>query len=363
MTSVRLRNATAVVVGLVLIVGPAGCAIAAPEQTTPQPEAYVASMKPSAIPTSSIITAEEVNWDTNGDGFLTVAFAQTGSESTWALANTQSFKDYFVEANGFRLFLGDADSDDATQKAQFRGFITQGAEVIVVRPIAVDGWKPVLQEARDAGIPVIDFDRPLTGVSDLCSFFFGYNFRAEGDNVVSWMQNYFTSRGLYGPQVKIIHLQGQMGTDAQVGRSKALALGVLQNGWNVVATQSGDFLRDWGMMAMRSILDNEGPNDFNVVYSENDDMTYGALDAMMNDGLDPKNYTIISFDGNKSAVQLVINGTISVIGQYNPSVAPQLGELIKQASHGKTIASPQYATEAIIDSTNAVVMLPAAFGT
>ena len=96
-------------------------------------------------------------WDTNGDGILVVGLAQTGSESSWRIANSQSFQDYFVEAHGFKLLFGDGNGDEALQKAQVSEFIAQGAEVIIIQPVTTDGWTQLLLEARDKGIPVINF--------------------------------------------------------------------------------------------------------------------------------------------------------------------------------------------------------------
>jgi len=317
---------------------------------------------PPATTDSAASTSPMGAWDTNGDGILTVGFAQTGSESGWRVANTESYKSYFTAANGFKLLFGDANGDDQTQKDQVRGFITQGAEVIVIQPLTGDGWEPVLQEVQAANIPVVNSDRRLTGLDQYYKFFFGSDMRAEGDRAVEWLHNHFAAIGLADADVKIIHLQGQMGSDAQVGRSAGFDAGVQKYGWTVVATQSGEFAKDKGNQAMTSILATVGANDFNVVYSENDDMTYGAIDAMTAKGMDPKNYTIMSFDGNKTAVQMVIDGTISAITQCNPILGQQVGELIVRASKGETIPSPQFSQEVVIDPTNATDQLAVAFG-
>jgi len=301
-------------------------------------------------------------WDKNGDGIIVVGFAQTGSESGWRTANSQSFKDYFVPENGFELKFGDANGDDATQKAQVRDFISQGVEVIVIQPLSNDGWEPVLKEVQEAGIPVINSDRRLQGLDQYYEFFFGSDMRGEGDRAVAWLEGHIAENNLTNDDIKIIHLQGQMGSDAQVGRTEGLEAGVEKNSWTIVAQQTGEFARDKGQAAMAAILNSVKADDFTVVWGENDDMIYGAIDALEAKGLDPKDYIIVSFDGNLSAVQMVADGIIDAIAECNPLLGEQVGQLILRASKGEKIESPQFSVEGVIDITNVEEKLPLAFG-
>src|SRR3954464_7108848 len=101
----------------------------------------------------------------SGNKVITVGFAQTGSESGWRAANTQSMKDAFSAANGFKLIFNAADNKQEAQIAAVRSFINQGVDAIVIAPITVDGWDDVLKEAKAAKIPVILEDRTIN-VSD-----------------------------------------------------------------------------------------------------------------------------------------------------------------------------------------------------
>jgi len=128
-----------------------------------------------------IVPNENGTWDTNGDGLLTVGFSQNGSESSWRVANTRSYQEYFVEENGFRLRVAEADNDNAKQIQQVLDLIAADVEVIVLSPESDEGWEPVLYEAKAAGIPVINVDRELSDLDSYYEFFFGSDMRAEGD--------------------------------------------------------------------------------------------------------------------------------------------------------------------------------------
>ena len=298
--------------------------------------------------------------DTNGDGLITLGFAQVGAESGWRTANTQSYQDYFVAANGFKLVFLDANQDADKQKQDVRDLISQGVEVIDLAPVTDVGWEPVLQEAKAAGIPLIISDRQLSVPENLYLTYFGGNMLAEGQRTIAWLENYLTTNNMTDP-INIVHLQGTMGSTAQKGRSQALTDALAKHSdWKVVYEQTGEFTQAKGQEVMESFLQQN--KDFNVIYSENDDMTYGAIDALKSAGKDPKSYIIISFDGNKSAVQMVIDGLIDVIGECDPLLGPQVGALIKQAEAGQQIAKITYSQEGIIDSANAAQKITTAFG-
>ena len=298
--------------------------------------------------------------DTNGDGLITLGFSQVGAESGWRIANTQSYQDFFVPANGYKLVFVSANNDADKQKQDVRDLINnQDVEVIDVAPVTDSGWEPILQEAKDAGIPLIVSDRQLMVDDGLYLTYFGGNMLAEGQRACDWLKQYITDNNM--TDVSIVHLQGTIGSTAQVGRSQALTDALAANSsWNVVYEQTGNFTQTDGQTAMEAFLNQNKP--FTILYSENDDMTYGAIDAMKNHGLDPKNYVIISFDGNKSAVQMVIDGIINVIGQCNPLLGPQVGQLIQDSMAGKAIPKVTYSDEVLITPDNAADQLKVAFG-
>jgi len=333
-----------------------GGGTAAPSSSAPAPAPATTS---EAAPATSNTGYPLQVKDTNGDGIITVGFAQVGAESGWRTANTQSYKDYFVEANGFKLVFADANNDADKQKQDVRDLIAQKVEVIDIAPVIDSGWDPVLQEALDAGIPVIISDRMVQSPDNMYLTYFGGNMKAEGDRAVAWLKDYIAKNSIKDP-INIVHLQGTLGSTAQKGRSQALTDAAPGNSWNIVYEQTGEFTQAKGQEVMESFLQQK--KDFNVIYSENDDMTYGAIDAMKAAGIDYKSKIIISFDGNKSAVQMVIDGIIDVIAECNPLLGPQVGDIIKKSMAGEKLDKVMYSDEGVIDASNAADKVKTAFG-
>ena len=110
----------------------------------------------------SIDTTELSQSDSLENGDLTViGFSQLGAESDWRSANTQSMKETFTEENGYRLIFEDGQQKQANQIMAIRKFIQQDVDYIVLAPVTETGWDTVLREAKDAGIPIIAYDRLL----------------------------------------------------------------------------------------------------------------------------------------------------------------------------------------------------------
>ena len=276
---------------------------------------------------------------------IVVGFSQVGAESDWRAANTISMQQALSPENGYRLILDDAQNRQDRQITAIRNFIQQGVDYIVLAPTTETGWDTVLTEAKDAGIPVILVDRMIE-VSDQSLFacWVGSDFREEGSRAVKWMEQVFGDQPL-----KIVHLQGNLGSSAQIGRTAGLDEGAARNpGWEIVFRGDGDFTQAKGQELVQTLLENG--TEFNVIYSENDNMAYGAVDALKNAGLVPgADVTILSFDASKTALEMLMDGVISYDVECNPLHGPRVQAIIEQLEAGEEPPKLTYVEEAVFD--------------
>lgn len=276
---------------------------------------------------------------------IVVGFSQVGAESDWRAANTISMQQALSPENGYRLILDDAQNRQDRQITAIRNFIQQGVDYIVLAPTTETGWDTVLTEAKDAGIPVILVDRMIE-VSDQSLFacWVGSDFREEGSRAVKWMEQVFGDQPL-----KIVHLQGNLGSSAQIGRTAGLDEGAARNpGWEIVFRGDGDFTQAKGQELVQTLLENG--TEFNVIYSENDNMAYGAVDALKNAGLVPgADVTILSFDASKTALGMLMDGVISYDVECNPLHGPRVQAIIEQLEAGEEPPKLTYVEEAVFD--------------
>ncbi len=282
------------------------------------------------------------------EDFIVVGFSQVGAESDWRNANTKSMQNAFSEANGYRLIIDDAQQKQDKQITAIRNFIHQGVDYIVLAPTTEQGFDTVLQEARVASIPVIIVDR-MIDVKDesLFTCWVGSDFRREGDEAVRWMEDNFV-----GKPLQIVHLQGNIGSSAQLGRTAGLDEGLKNHPeWTLAFRDSGDFTQAKGQELTEAFL--ASGNTFDVLFSENDNMAYGAIDALKKYGLTPgEDVWIISFDANRTALEMVQNGIISFDVECNPLHGPRVRAIIEMLEEGKTPPKFTYVEESVFNKSN-----------
>ena len=262
------------------------------------------------------------------DDTITVGFSQVGAESDWRTANTESMKSTFSEENGYELIFDDAQQKQENQLTAIRNFIQQEVDYILLAPVTETGWDTVLQEAKDADIPVIIVDR-MVDVSDdsLYTTWIGTDSLLEGRKAAEWLNAYTTAKGIDAKDVNIVDIQGTIGSTAQIGRSKGLEEGVDNYGWNLLAQQSGEFTQAKGQEVMESML--KQYDNINVVYCENDNEAFGAIDAIeaagKTVGSDIANgeIMVMSFDTTNAGLTDTLAGKIACDVECNPLHGPR----------------------------------------
>ena len=130
-------------------------------------------MVTALLAVSMLAGLSAVNVMAADDDTITVGFSQVGAESDWRTANTESMKSTFSEDNGYELIFDDAQQKQENQLTAIRNFIQQEVDYIVLAPVTETGWDTVLQEAKDAGIPVIAYDRLIK--SDAVSYYISFD--------------------------------------------------------------------------------------------------------------------------------------------------------------------------------------------
>lgn len=286
------------------------------------------------------------------ENLIVVGFSQVGAESEWRVTNTESIKSALSEENGYVLIFEDARQEQENQIRAIRSFIQQDVDYIVFSPKVETGWKTVLQEAKDAGIPVIMIDRDVEEESrKLLTAYIGSDFYKEGKKAVVWLEDFLEKQGRTEEPLRIVHIQGTIGSSAQIGRTRAMEEAVARHpNWELVAQECGDFTRAKTYEVMSGIL--EKTKDIDVVYCENDGEALGAIDAMEEAGLkcDPEDGVIvISFDATRLALQYCLEGKIALNVECNPLQGPYVDEVIKRLERGETIEREIYVEETQFD--------------
>lgn len=268
-----------------------------------------------------------------GDGLIKVGIINNDpSESGYRTANVNDLKAKFTNENGYDATFSYEKQNDK-QIAAAQKMISDGVAYLLISAADVSGWDGVLKEAKEQGVKVILFDRTIDASEDLYEASIVSDMAKEGQTAVDWL----ASQGL--SEYNIIHIQGQMGTAAQVGRTGALDAKVkAEASWNLVAQQTGNWSAEEAEQIVKAAIDKK--EKFNVIYAENDDMAKGAVKALDAAGLEHgvgKDIIVMGFDCNKWALEELKKGNWNYDGQCNPFQASYLDDIIKKLEKGEKL--------------------------
>lgn len=271
----------------------------------------------------------------NGKKKIVLGFAQVGAESGWRTAETNSIKEIPKNHPNITLKFSDAQQKQENQIKAIRSFIAQKVDVIAIDPVVETGWDTVLKEAKDAKIPVIIVDRSVNSDQSLYKAFLGSNMEAEGKRAAKIVIDHF---GKDKP-CNIAEIQGTVGSSAAVGRQKGFNEAIKDySNIKIVKSESGDFLRAKGKEVMEAFLKSSEGSKINCLWSHNDDMGVGAIQAIKEAGKKPgSDIFIVSVDGIKDMFKLMSQGESNGIVECNPLLGPQLADTAEAIVEGKSI--------------------------
>jgi ribose transport system substrate-binding protein len=262
----------------------------------------------------------------------TIGFSQVTTIEPWRVQFNKDLEAEAAKHPEVELLIADAEDRTEKQVADVENFIRQEVDALLISPKESAGLTGVVEQAIDAGIPVIVLDRNVE--TDRYAQFIG------GDNVVIGRAvGEFVVQALGGPgnaKGNIVEIWGGLGTQASHDRS---------NGFHEVADkepglvylldqQSGDWKQDQAYEIMATALRNHEKID--LVYGHNDPMAYGAYLAAKDIGREGE----IKFVGvdalPNEGVLWVHNGELAATFLYPTPGAEGLRQAIKLLN-GETI--------------------------
>jgi simple sugar transport system substrate-binding protein len=267
-----------------------------------------------------------------GDETITVGFSQVGSESGWRTMFSESVKAE-AERRGIDLRFSDAQQKQENQIRAIRSFIAQGVDAILVAPVVETGWKPVLEDARRAGIPVVIVDRNVAVDDDsLYLSRIASDFVEEGRKAARWLMDATNA------DCNIVELQGTVGATAAIDRMAGFNE-IIDNYENatIIRSQTGEFTRSKGKEVMESFLKAENPDEICAVWAHNDEMAIGAALAIEEAGLDPgDDILIVSVDAVPDIFRAMADGDTNAAVELSPDMGGPAFDVIEAWLAGET---------------------------
>ncbi|NLB89767.1 MAG: ABC transporter substrate-binding protein [Clostridiales bacterium] len=276
---------------------------------------------------------------------IVLGFSQLGSESAFRLGNSKSIQDA-AEKAGIQLMFENAEQKQENQIKAIRSFIAYRVDVIAFAPIVEDGWRNVLQEAKDAGIPVLTTDRKINSQDEpLIAGFVGSDFYQQGKKAGEYLVQ--KANHMDVQLLNIVEITGTIDSTPMRQRYQGFQdITKHDQRFKIIDSTSGDFLRSKGKECMASFL--QTYDHIDVLYSHNDAMTLGAIEAIEEKGLLPgKDIIIITVDGEQAAIDLLKEGKINCVIECTPMIGDIVMDLSKRLAAGETIDRHTYPPEVV----------------
>lgn len=207
--------------------------------------------------------------------------------------------------------LAPATPDNNEQQiGQIEQSIAKGEDAIILLPADGAGIVPGVEEANEAGIPIIDVNTKVdTSTGAQIETFVGVeNYDAACDVAEELVK-------MLGETGEIIILEGKAGASSSVD-IVAGANDTFGNYPNikVVASQTADWSRDKAMTVTQNLL--QAYPNASAIFAANDEMAMGALKAVEEAGKAGK-ILITGLDANEDAKEAVDAGTLAATCDKN----------------------------------------------
>lgn len=302
--------------------------------------AFGCNRKPAGNTTSG-------NGGTSG-GKKVVGFSQMENNGPWRIAETASMRDEAAK-RGYELVLTDAQGQTSKQVSDLEDLIARRVSAIFLAPREFEGLEATLQKAKEAKIPVFLIDREAAGkVGEDYVTFIGSNFVEEGQRVGDWVVK--NTNGKAG----VIILEGTAGSSVARDRNQGFMDAIKASpDIKILASQPANFTRAEGQKVMENLIQAHGKN-ITVVYTHNDEMALGAIQALKAAGMNPgKDVKVVSVDGQKSALEAIQAGDMNVTVECNPRFGSIAFDTYEKLLKGEQIPPKIINSDRFFDASNA----------
>ncbi|MDX6270602.1 MAG: galactofuranose transport system substrate-binding protein [Acidobacteriota bacterium] len=294
----------------------------------------------------------------NAGGKKVIGFSQMEMDGPWRIAETESIKgEAAKKPDKYDLRVTVAQGDTAKQAANVEDLVAQRVDAIFLAPRETVGFEQALATAKSANIPVILVDREASGTAgDDFVTVLKSDFVKQGQRAAEWLAT--ASNG----KANIVELSGTSGASVTADRGKGFRDEIAKHPeMKIIQSQTGDFNRAKARDVMQNIIQARG-KEITAVYAHNDEMALGAIQALEAAGMKPgTDVLIISVDGQKSALQAILDGKMNVTIESNPRFGPLAFATLEKFWAGEKLPPIVGIEDRLFDKTNAAQFLNEAY--
>ena len=217
-----------------------------------------------------------------------------------------------AKKQGAQLVIFNANNQPTAQNSAIEDYVAQKVDAIIVIAIDVNGIKPAITTAKQAGIPVIAIDARIPNGDN--ATFIGVDNKSAGEQigkyVVEWSQKNDKKLkiGFVGALSSAIQNERLDGFKAALQAGKINA--------TFADTVDGQNVQDVALTASENLL--TGNPDLNMIYATGEPALVGSISALTSQNR-TKDISLFGWDLTEQAIRGIDEGWIVAVVQQDPA--------------------------------------------
>src|SRR5918999_330400 len=254
-----------------------------------------------------------------GEGSIWVLLPDTATSDRWAKDDPRFFAEAFEAAGlveGEDFSIVNAEGDVPTQQSQVEQAIADEASVIVLTSLDAGSGAAMIEQAEEAGVQVVEYDRFNTGGPGGAAYVSFDNVRV-GATMAEVMEPEIDALGVDQPRIVMLN-GGEEDNNSflfRAGYAETVEARVGAGDWELVADQH---VPGWDNAEAQTIMEQilvDADNDVNAVFAANDGLANSAINALEAAGIGP--VPVSGQDATQAGMQNILLGT-QTMSVYKP---------------------------------------------
>ena len=255
----------------------------------------------------------------DGEGSIWVLLPDTSSSERWEADDRRFFTQFFEEAGltaGDDFTIVNAEGDASTQQTQAEQAIADGASVILLTSLDTGSGATIIDNAKDAGVEVVEYDRFNTGGSGGAAYVSFDNVQV-GATMAEVLEPAIDGLALPAPRVVMLN-GGEEDNNSflfRQGYADTVEARVSAGDWELVADQH---VPGWDNQQAQTIMEQilvDASNGVDAVFAANDGLAQAAINALQAAGIGP--LPVSGQDATAPGIQNILLGT-QTMSVYKP---------------------------------------------
>lgn len=184
----------------------------------------------------------------------------------------------------------------------------------------------------------------------------GSSFKAQGGRAGLYVTNHFQK--IEKETINVFEIKGTENTSPTRLRHDGFAETVGRDP-RIQTTQAitGDFIRLKAKEEFSEAIEAGKLEAIDVIYSHNDEMTLGALDALHAHQIENK-FVIVSIDAQKEMIDLLKQREVNCVVECNPFMGELVANTVRRYFSDETVSADIYVSDTVFSDQNSLSTIP-----